>query len=182
MTKRWIKFSGSIEAVIIQRVSEEVSEHQKKAMKWAIRKVTISVSSVAQSCLTLWDPTDCSMPGVPVHHQLPEFTQTHVHWVRDGMQPSHALLSFRSTFSLSSFTFTKTLLSSSSPSPIGVVSSAYLRLLVFLPAILIPACASSSPAFLMMYFAQKLNTRVTIYNLDVLLSLFGTSLLFHVQF
>ena len=49
------------------------------------------------------------------------------------------------------------------------MSSAYLRLLIFLPAILIPACASSSPAFLMMYSAYKLNKQVTIYSLDVLL-------------
>ena len=44
----------------------------------------VQFSSVAQSCLTLWDSMDCSMPGLPVHHQLPEFTQTHVHWVGDG--------------------------------------------------------------------------------------------------
>ena len=59
--------------------------------------------------------------------------------------------SFKPTFSLSSFTFIKRLFSSSSLSAIKVVSSAYLRLLIFLLAILIPACASSSPAFLMMY-------------------------------
>ena len=47
--------------------------------------------SVAQSCPTLCNPTDCSTPGLPVHHQLPEFTQTHVHWVRDAIQPSHPL-------------------------------------------------------------------------------------------
>ena len=46
-------------------------------------------SSGAQSCLTLSDPMDCSMPGLPVHHQLSEFTQTHVHWVGDAIQPSH---------------------------------------------------------------------------------------------
>ena len=46
-------------------------------------------SSVAQSCLTLCDPMDCSTPGLPVHHQLPEFTQTHVHWVGDAIQSSH---------------------------------------------------------------------------------------------
>ena len=46
-------------------------------------------SSVAQSCPTLCDPMDCSMPGLPIHHQLPEFTQTHVHWVSDAFQPSH---------------------------------------------------------------------------------------------
>ena len=44
-------------------------------------------------CLTLCDPMDCSTPGCPVHHQLPEFTQTHVHWVNDAIQPSHPLLS-----------------------------------------------------------------------------------------
>ena len=67
------------------------------------------------------------------------------------------MLSFKPTFSLSSYTFIKRLFSSSSLSAIRVVSSAYLRLLIFLPAILIPACASSSPAFLMMYSTQKLN-------------------------
>ena len=46
-------------------------------------------SSVAQSCLTLYDNMDCSMPGFPVHHQLPELTQTHVHPVGDDIQPSH---------------------------------------------------------------------------------------------
>ena len=67
------------------------------------------------------------------------------------------MLSFKPTFSLSSFTFIKRLLSFSSLSAIRVVSSAYLRLLIFLPAILIPACASSSPAFLMMYSEYELN-------------------------
>ena len=50
-------------------------------------------SSVAQSCPTLCDPMNRSMPGFPVHHQLPESTQTHVHWVGDAIQPSHALSS-----------------------------------------------------------------------------------------
>ena len=67
------------------------------------------------------------------------------------------MLSFKPTFSLSSFTFIKRLFSSSLLSAIRVVSSAYLRLLIFLPSTLIPACASSSPAFLMMYCACKLN-------------------------
>ena len=57
-----------------------------------------------------------------------------------------------------------------------------LMLMIFFPAILIPAYASSSPAFLMMYSAYKLNKQVTKYSFDVLLFLFGTSLLFHVQF
>ena len=52
-----------------------------------------SVSSVAQLCPTLCDPMNRSTPGLPVHHQLPEFTQTHVHWVSDAIQPSHPLSS-----------------------------------------------------------------------------------------
>ena len=63
---------------------------------------SVQFSSVAQSYPTLCDPTDCSMPGNPVHHQLPEFTQTHVHWVDDAIQPSHLLSSSSSpTFNLS---------------------------------------------------------------------------------
>ena len=50
-------------------------------------------SSVTQSCLTLCDPMDYSMPGLPVYHQLPEYTQTHVHLVSDAIQPSHPLSS-----------------------------------------------------------------------------------------
>ena len=52
-----------------------------------------SISSVIQSCLTLHDPTDCSMPGLPIHHQHLELIQTHVHWVGDAIQPSYPLLS-----------------------------------------------------------------------------------------
>ena len=50
-------------------------------------------SSVAQSCPTLCDPMNCSTPGLPVRHQLPEFTQTHDHQVGDATQPSHPLSS-----------------------------------------------------------------------------------------
>jgi len=53
----------------------------------------VQFSSVAQSCATLCDPMNRSMPGLPVHHQHPEFTQTHVHRVSDAIQPSHPLLS-----------------------------------------------------------------------------------------
>ena len=49
--------------------------------------------SVTQSCPTLCDPMNHSTPGLPVHHQLPEFTQTHVHWVGDAIQPSYTLSS-----------------------------------------------------------------------------------------
>ena len=87
------------------------------------------------------------------------------------------MLSFKLTFSLSSFTFIKRLFSFSSLSTIRVVSSAYLRLLIFLPAVLIPACASSSPAFPKVNSAYKLNkqgdniqpwyTPVSIWNQSV---------------
>ena len=91
------------------------------------------------------------------------------------------MLSFKPTFSLSSFTFIRRLFSFSL-SAIRVVSSSYLRFLIFPPAILIPACASSSSAFHMMYSAYKLTKQGDNIHLDILLSLFGTSLLFHVWF
>ena len=53
----------------------------------------LQFSSVTQYCLTLFDPMNCSTPGLPVHHQLPEFTQTHVHQLSDAIQPSHPLSS-----------------------------------------------------------------------------------------
>ena len=54
---------------------------------------SVQFSSVTQTCPTLCDPMNCSTPGLPVHHHLPEFTQTHVHQVSDAIQPSHPLLS-----------------------------------------------------------------------------------------
>ena len=54
---------------------------------------SVQFSSVAQLCPTLCDPMNCSTPGLPDHHQLPEFTQTHVHQVGDAIQPSHTLSS-----------------------------------------------------------------------------------------
>ena len=58
--------------------------------------VSQSVNWVAQSCPTLCDPMNRSTPGLPVHHQLPEFTQTHVHRVSDAIQPSHPVIPFSS--------------------------------------------------------------------------------------
>ena len=57
---------------------------------------SVQYSSIIQSCPTLCEPMNCSMPGLPIHHQLPEFTQTHVHWVGDTIQPSHPLSSLSS--------------------------------------------------------------------------------------
>ena len=60
---------------------------------WVRIHISVQFSSVAQSCPTLCDPMNRSMPGLPVHHQLLEFTQTHVHWVGDAIQPSLPLSS-----------------------------------------------------------------------------------------
>ena len=57
---------------------------------------SVQFSSVAQSCPTLCDPMNRSMPGLPVHPQLLEFTQTHVHWIGDAIQPSHPVVPFSS--------------------------------------------------------------------------------------
>ena len=65
------------------------------------KQCRVQFSSVAQSCSTLCDPMNGSMPGLPVHHQLPEFTQTHVHWVGDAIQPYHPLSSPSPVFNLS---------------------------------------------------------------------------------
>ena len=59
----------------------------------SIQSVSQSVSSVTQSCLILCDPMNRSTPGLPIHHKLPQFTQTHAHPVSDAIQPSHPLLS-----------------------------------------------------------------------------------------
>ena len=64
-----------------------------KSVMYAHHSTLYQFSSVAQLCLTLCDPMDCSMPGIPVLHQLPELAQTLVHWVGDAIQPSHPLLS-----------------------------------------------------------------------------------------
>ena len=73
-------------------------KNQRVAGRWPLRLFiqkhisSVQFSSVAQSCQTLCDPMDCSTLGFPVHHQLPEFTQTHVYRVGDAIQPSHPLL------------------------------------------------------------------------------------------
>ena len=67
--------------------------HILKLIKIIQRVSSVQFSSVAQSCPTFCDPMNHSMPGLPVHDQLLEFTQTHVHQVGDAIQPSHPLLS-----------------------------------------------------------------------------------------
>ena len=69
-------------------------EHTRiKSQPSTIASLSVQFSSVAQLCLTLCDPRNRIMPGLPVHHQHPEFTQTNVHWVGDTVQPSHPLSS-----------------------------------------------------------------------------------------
>ena len=71
-----------------------IRERQIKTLKVLnITDHSVQFSSVAHSCLTLCNPMNLSTPGLPVHHQLPEFTQTHVHQVRDAIQPSYPLSS-----------------------------------------------------------------------------------------
>ena len=83
----WTSFS-------ISKIPYLLSPVLKKTQTLLIKfRLKIQFSSVAQSCLTLCNPMDCSTLGLPVHHQLPEFTQTHVHWVGDAIQPSHPLSS-----------------------------------------------------------------------------------------
>ena len=73
-----------------QREHKDFAELRKQRLE--VNKV-VQFSSVAQSCPTLPNPMNCSIPGLPIHHQLPESTQTHVHWVGDAIQPSYPLSS-----------------------------------------------------------------------------------------
>ena len=125
-----------------------------------------SKSEVAQSCLTLRDPMDWSLPGSSIHgilqarvlqwvaiafskicHYFHLYSIFHGKMGPDAMILVFLIFSFKSGLSLSSFTLIKRLFRSSLLSAIRVVSSAYLRLLIFLLAILIPACASSGQHF-----------------------------------
>ena len=77
---------------VVARVGHNLVTKTKylEVVCWLVWQMySVQFNSVAQSCLTLCDPMNRSTPGLPVHHQLPEFTQTHVHWVRDAIQPSH---------------------------------------------------------------------------------------------
>ena len=76
---------------LVIRDWESASLAPSLVLEWML--LSPQFSSVAQSCPTLCDPMDCSTSGFPVHHQLPELTQTHVHWVGDAIQPSHLLSS-----------------------------------------------------------------------------------------
>jgi len=75
-------------------MNKRSSDSPKKLLfDYKAKSHSVQFSSVAQSCPTLCSPMDCSTPDLPAHHLLPEFTQTHVHWVADAIQPSHLLSS-----------------------------------------------------------------------------------------
>jgi len=95
----WTGKPGLLQSTGLQRVGHDWATELNWTPGGAVVKnlpanagdTTVQFSSVAQSCPTLRDPMNCSTPGLPVHHQLPEFIQTHVHRVSDAIQPSHPL-------------------------------------------------------------------------------------------
>ena len=104
----WTEETGKLQSRGLQRVGyhwetkhiahkngyQEVKWERYKLGDWNWHiHINQSVSSVVQSCPTPCDPMNCITPGLPVHHQLPESTQTHVHWVSDAIQPYHPLSS-----------------------------------------------------------------------------------------
>ena len=74
-------------------ILRNITEHEPSILLTCYNHDLLQFCSVVQSCPTLCDPMDYSTPGFPVHHQLPELVQTHVHQVSDAVQPSHPLLS-----------------------------------------------------------------------------------------
>ena len=88
--KKYLLWAGKKKKKVVWRISKIKREHMSIGIFTAPQQrfVSVEFSSVAQSCPTLCDPMNHSTPGLPVHHQLPEFTQTHVHWVSDAFQPS----------------------------------------------------------------------------------------------
>jgi len=88
LNETYADFLARLQMAISCTVTGEEAKRQLEKLL-----ASFQFSSVAQSCPPLCDPMNRSMPGLPVHHQLPEFTQTHVHWVSDVIQPSHPLLS-----------------------------------------------------------------------------------------
>ena len=98
---QWFYGTGQLTLCQCYHKMHDVGE-EPGASLWVVRRflslissmlvvISVQFSSVAQSCPTLCDPMNHSTPGLPVYHHLPEFTQTHVHWVSDAIQPSHPL-------------------------------------------------------------------------------------------
>ena len=84
---------GELPSMGSHRVGHDWSDLALAKVSANSRYSLVQISSVTQLCLTLCDPVNCSRPGLTVHHQLPEFTQTRVHWVGDAIQTFHPLSS-----------------------------------------------------------------------------------------
>ena len=87
----WTEEPGMLQSILSQSIWHDWSD--LACMHIYVFRDKNQFSSVTQSCLTLCNPMDCGIPGLPVHCQLPEFTQTHVHWISDAIQPFHPLSS-----------------------------------------------------------------------------------------
>ena len=87
--KNSLKVLQKLEKKTRKHPTVDENQHHKREVLISISSVQFS--SVAQSCMIFCDPMNCCMTGLPVHHQLPELTQTHVHPVEDAIQPSHPL-------------------------------------------------------------------------------------------
>ena len=92
----WVEHKQLIQVMEIFHILVVVVYKFTVTLEWVYYANSVQFGSVAQSCPTLCNPMNCSTPGLPVHHQLPEFTQTHVHWVSDAIQPSHPVVPFSS--------------------------------------------------------------------------------------
>ena len=142
---RWT-FVGKVMSLLFNMLSRLV-------LTFLLRSKRLFISWLQSPSAVIWEPKKIKSDTVSTVSP----SISHEVMGPDAMILVFWMLSFKPTFSLSSFTFIKKLFSSSSLSVVRVLSSACLRLLIFLLAILIPACASSSPAFLMMYSVYKLN-------------------------
>ena len=93
--QRW-EYQTTLHSCVSQQTEKFLKDGNSRLPHWLPEKPVCrsgQFSLVTQLCPTLSDPMDCSMPGLPVHHQLLEFIQTHVHWIGDAIQPSHPLSS-----------------------------------------------------------------------------------------
>ena len=85
----WMHEAGQVEKEGLRKDTVNWEAHSCWRTWGQNLDLCVQFSAVSQSCPTLCDPMDCSTAGLPVHHQLPEFTQTHVHWIGDAILPSH---------------------------------------------------------------------------------------------
>ena len=129
---------------------------------------SVQFSSLAQSCPTLFDPMDCSMPGLPVHHQLPELTEIHVHWVGDAIQPSHPLSSpSPPTFNHSQHQGLFKWVSSSHQVAEVISQRLSFRAVFLFPQDLMQDPALYSVHFSLVFFCQNYSSGFIFHNFDI---------------